>query len=139
MSFYFPNVDYTYIFKREGTEEDPFLNLIDTANVAHEAVILREIPSHEHGVTVRDNQGNELTESFDDNLDINEYRVDYSVGIVHFHSSKNGEQMIIEYLGMGWVFISAARVMMMGEEGDPLESLQEMLESVSEGVDTLEQ
>lgn len=139
MSFYFPNVDYTFIFKRKGTEDDPFLHLIDTNHVRHGAIVLREIPSHKHGVTVKDSNGNELIEVETSELSENEFRVDYSVGIVYFHESRNGEEMTIEYLGMGWVFISAARVMFMGDDDDPLESLQEMLENVSDGIDVLKQ
>src|SRR5690606_35657131 len=116
MSFYFPNVDYTFIFKRKGTEDDPFLHLIDTNHVRHGAIVLREITSHKHGVTVKDSNGNELIEVETSKLGENEFRVDYSVGIVYFHESRNGEEMTIEYLGMGWVFISAARVMFMGDD-----------------------
>lgn len=139
MSFYFPNVDYTYIFKRKGTDDDPFLHLIDTNNVRHGVIVLREIPSHEYRVKVKDSRNNELIEVETDQLNNNEFRVDYSRGIVHFHESRNGEQMTIEYLGMGWVFISAARVMFMGDDDDPLESLQEMLEDVSDGIEVLGQ
>lgn len=138
MSFYFPNVDYTYIFKRKGTDDDPFLHLIDTNNVRHGAIVLREIPSHEYRVKVKDSRNNELIEVETDQLNNNEFRVDYSRGIVHFHESRNGEQMTIEYLGMGWIFISAARVMFMGDDDDPLESLQEMLENVADGIEVLE-
>lgn len=138
MSFYFPNVDYTYIFKREGTEDDPFINLIDTANVSSGAITLREIPSFNNKVVVKNSDGNKLAQSESDTLGNDEFRVDYSVGNVHFNDSRNGEQITIEYLGMGWMFISASRVVMVGEEGDPLESLQEMLEYAQEGVETLE-
>lgn len=139
MSFYFPNVDYTYIFKREGTDEDPFIFLIDENHVRNKALMLREVPSKNKGIKIEDSKGNELEETESDEPASNQYRVDYSVGIVHFNSSKNGERMTCEYTGMGSVFISASRVMMQGGEDDPLESLEDLLAYAQEGVNTLEQ
>ncbi len=139
MSFYFPNVDYTYIFKREGTEDDPFIFLKDENHVRKKALMLREIPSKEKGVVVKDSKDKKLEETNSDEPSNNQFRVDYSTGIIYFNSSRDGEQMVCEYTGMGSVFISAARVMMQGGEDDPLESLEELLSHVQEGVETLEQ
>lgn len=139
MSFYFPNVDYTYIFKREGTNDDPFIFLKDENFVRKKALMLREIPSKEKGVVVKDSKDKKLEETNSDEPSNNQFRVDYSTGIIYFNSSRDGEQMVCEYTGMGSVFISAARVMMQGGEDDPLESLEELLSHVQEGVETLEQ
>lgn len=139
MSFYFPNVDYTYIFKREGTEEDPFIFLKDENYVRKKTIMLREIPSKSEGVVVKDSEDNELKETESDSPSSNQFRVDYSVGVIYFNSDRNGEKLVCEYTGMGSVFISAARVMMQSEDDDPLESLESLLAHAQEGVETLEQ
>lgn len=137
MSFYFPNVDPTYIYKREGTDDDPFLSLIDTNNVKQGKIVLKEIPSHKEEVVITDSKGNELAETESDSPSNDEYRIDYSVGMAYFNSSRNGEEMTCEYLGTGYVLISAERIMLDGDPEDPLDSLQDAFDSVEDAVNTL--
>src|SRR5699024_3949854 len=113
MGFYRPYVDPTFIFKRKGTEDDPFLFLQDTNYIKNSAFILKEIPKFEDRVKVTDSNNNELTEVKAEEIGVNEYRVDYTTGIIDFHENRNGEKVTCEYYGMGQVFISASRIWMM--------------------------
>jgi len=139
MTYYFPNVDPIYLFKRAGTDEDPFLFLIDKRRVMRNYCILQEIPSHKHGVTIKDAKGNVLTEVTHSNPSTGEYRVDYSQGIVFFGDDMDGQEITAEYYGMGRVNIPATRVLTIDGNDDPVESLQDALNRVQDGINTLEQ
>lgn len=141
MSFYFPNVDPTYLFKRKGTDEDPFLFLQDTGNVVKEIYILREIPSHTEGIVVKDNSGNTMVETTVrevEDIAENEYRVNYSEGILHFNPIQNGKEVTAEYTGMGFVNIPATRVRTLQGSDNALETLQDALNRVQEGIEIIE-
>lgn len=139
MSYYFPNVDPIYLFKRAGTEEDPFLFLIDKGHVIKNFYVLKEIPSHTHSFKITDSSGNELTQVTHDNPSEGEYRVDYSQGIVFFGGNMDGEEITAEYYGKGFVHIPATRVRMVDGSDNPMESLQDALNRVADGVRTLEE
>lgn len=139
MSLYHPYVDPTFIYKRKGTEDDPFLFIKDTNFIRKGIFMLKEIPSFKDGFKVIDPNGNELIETDKHKLDINEYRVDYTIGVVYFHESRNGQEVTCEYYGTGYISISASRIWMYGESDDPIETLQEALSRVADGVRTLEE
>lgn len=139
MSFYFPNVNPTYIHKREGTENDPFIKLIDTNYVRNSFFTLKEIPSFSNEFKVTDSKGAVLTQVESDDPGMNQYRVDYSEGLVQFNQDRTGERVTCEYTGMGYVSIPASRVWIQGEDGDILKSLEEAMADVQDGVETLGQ
>lgn len=134
MPFYFPNVDPTYIYQRD---EDEYLSLIDERTVRHGKVVLREIPLFTDKVKVTNRSGQVMTEVDKETLANNEFRVDYSVGIIFFNASLNSQIVICEYTGTGYVSISANRIWMDNGVEDPVETLQEALSQVDEGIETL--
>lgn len=134
MAFYFPNVDPTYIYRREPNE---YLFLSDERTIRHGRVTLREIPWFDQKVTVKTSSGNELVEVTTEQLSNNEFRVDYSIGIVFFNENLNGQTVICEYHGTGYVSISANRIWMDNDVDDPVETLQEALSQVDEGIEIL--
>lgn len=137
MSYYFPNVDPLYLFKREGTAGDPFLFLIDSGNVTKGLYVLKEIPSHTDGLKVVGSDGNELTRTDKPLPNAGEYRVDYSVGILFLHDSLNGKKITAEYYGKGFVNIPTSRIQMMGGGEDPVETLQDALNRVDDAINVL--
>lgn len=138
MAYYFPSVDPIYILRRAGTNEDPFILIQEDKRVKNKVVTMIEIPSFTHDVNVTAEDG-ELNEVDSDVLTQSQFRIDYSTGMAHFHSSLEGKKVTIGYQGTGYVDIPTNRIRMPGEDGDPLETLQDTLERVSEGIDTLEQ
>ena len=136
LSYYFPNVDPIYLFKRAGTEDDPFLFLIDKGHVSKGFYVLKEIPSYKFGVKVFYN-GQEMQEVASDEILENQYRVDYSVGVLYFHESMNGKEVTAEYYGMGFVNIPTHRIRMPGGEDDPVETLQDALNRVDDAINVL--
>lgn len=135
--YYFPNVDPIYIYKRKGTEDDPFIPIIDRNNVRSGAIVLKEIPHFEEKVEAYVN-GVQLTEVQTEELSVNEFRVDYTTGVAYFNQSRNSQEVRLEYLGTGYVSVPASRIWMIGDIEDPVESLEEVLDRVDEGVAVLD-
>lgn len=137
--FDFPNIDPTYLYKREGTENDPYIPLIDKNHVRNRMIVLKEIPHYKEKVSV-EIDGIKLNEvSHDENpLKDNEYSVDYTVGNVAFHESQNGKLATMRYLGTGYVNFPASRILMTGQTDDPIESLEQVFDRVEEGVEVLD-
>ncbi|WP_442636619.1 hypothetical protein [Rossellomorea marisflavi] len=112
MSGFYPNVDPTYLFKRQGTANDPYIPLVQKITVKTQRVTLKEIPSYINKVKVSFTNGTALTEVTGTTISANEYRVDYSTGMVHFNSSENDKELKFEYLGIGHVNIGANRILL---------------------------
>jgi hypothetical protein len=110
MSFYFPNVDPAYIYKRQGTTQDPFISLNETAQVVNGAVVLKEIPEFASKVVVKKADGTTLTEVTTETLQTNQYRVDYSTGVVYLPSSLESNNLTFTYKGTGYVSFPSSRV-----------------------------
>ncbi|MFS0657338.1 hypothetical protein AB1L07_01770 [Niallia alba] len=110
MSFYFPNVDAIFLFKRAGTPEDPFLPLQQDLQVKFSKVTLKEIPDFTTKVSVKNTDNVNLTEITNPEPQINEYRVDYSTGIVYFNISQEDETLTFAYTGIGQLDIPASRM-----------------------------
>ncbi len=110
MGYYFPNVDPLYLYKRQGTAEDPFIPLQQDLTVKYTRVTLKEIPDFTTKVTVTDPNNITLTEVTTDTLQEQQYRVDYSTGNVYFHASAENIKMHFSYLGTGYVNVGANRL-----------------------------
>ncbi|MGM9988885.1 MAG: hypothetical protein ACI35O_16890 [Bacillaceae bacterium] len=120
MAGFVPNVDPVFLLQRKGTQEDPYLPLKED-KVVYEtqgkySVTLREIPSYNKKVKVKDSNGSSLTEIFDFNstLTSSQFYVDYTSGIVYFHSSNNGKQFNFDYEGIGNINFPSSRIVMQG-------------------------
>lgn len=138
MVFYFPNVDPVYLYQRRGTESDPYISLMDKNNIRTNNIVLKEVPSVTAGVKVT-HQGAELTETKQDDIKFNEFRVDYSVGVVFFHDSRDGEEMVVEYDGTGYVSIPSHRIVVPNSKYDAVDSLQNILNDVDDAKNVIEE
>ncbi len=134
---YNPNIDPTYLFKRDKTE---YLHVIENKPVNHSGITLKEIPDHKSNFSITDKNGAQLTEVFNQDVkNRNNFRVDYTTGVVYFHSSRNGETVDIDYFGTGMISMPTSRIFLPSEYPDPLESLEDALNKVDEGVNILSQ
>lgn len=138
LTYYFPNVNPIYLHKREGTDDDPFLYLQDTNYVFNSEMLLKEIPSHKQGVEVFDKDGEQFTEVDSDEIGINEFRVDYTIGKIRFHESHEGSEFTAKYWGMGFVSIPSDRIFVPNSSEDPLLTLQNILDNVEVGTEVIE-
>ncbi|MEW5569579.1 pyocin knob domain-containing protein [Rossellomorea marisflavi] len=133
MSFYFPNVDPIYLFKRAGTTNDPFINLSEDITVKYQKVTLKEIPNYTSKVKVKLPNGSYLSEVVTDTIGANQFRVDYSSGMVYFGSDSNNKKLTFEYMGMGQVNIGANRIIVNTSETNQEEfSLQDVIDEQGE-------
>lgn len=120
MAGFVPNVDPIFLIQRKGTKEDPYLPLKEDKIVYKTpekySVTLSEIPNFQNKVKVKGLDGKYLTEIFDFNATLNasQYYVDYTSGIVYFHSSNDNKQFNFDYLGMGNINFPSSRIVMQG-------------------------
>ena len=142
MTVFFPNVDPIYLYRRK---KDEYLELVDTNNVQKQEITLKEIPLFSAGVTAKDSNGNELIEVKIENsewyetfpLEYNEFRIDYSTGVAYFNRQRDGEEITLEYIGTGYVNIPSQRIVMPRGEGEPIQTLQDALNKVSDAINIL--
>lgn len=104
---FFPNVDPIYLFKRNSGE---YLLLEQVLTVKNARVTLKEVPDHLSSFTVKDGTGALLTSVTASPASSTEYQVDYTTGMIHFHSSNEGLSFTFNYSGTGMVNIGANRI-----------------------------
>jgi hypothetical protein len=131
MSFFFPEVDKIYVYKRKGTQDDPYVSISESLKVVNSRVILKEVPDLFTKVTVKDSNGNFLYETTSLTPNANEYRVDYSLGIVYFNSSNEGKEFTFDYRGVGLVAFPASRIWTRESNGEITETLQGLIDTTT--------
>lgn len=108
------------------------IKIYETRRITTDGLIaLKQIPDELHRVNI-----DGYTEVYADNiLEENEFRVDYSQGIVYFNSARLGEFVDIEYYGIGYELIHVNRIFTDSENG-VVETLEELIEDVNNAVVT---
>lgn len=140
MSYIYPNVDPLFLRQRKGTENDPYIRLIDTNYVFQGAITLKEVPSFTDEFTVMDSNELEFNKTSNiKEIGVNEYFVDYTDGLVYFHPSHEGKSFTITYWGTGYISLPSTRIFVPNSSGDPLTTLQNILDNVEEGTAVIEQ
>ena len=137
MSFFFPKVEKMYVYKRKGTQDDPYVPISESLKVVNSRVILKEVPDLFTKVTVKDNKGNFLYETTSLTPNANEYRVDYSLGIVYFNSSNEGKEFTFDYQGVGLIAFPASRIWTRENNGEIVETLQTLIDETEVARDTV--
>jgi hypothetical protein len=104
--------DIIYFSKREGTQNDPYLDITEDLYIQYGKVFLKEIPLATYKVTVRNEDGSYMTEVHtDDELDTPEtFHVNYRNGIVFFNGANNGLKKTFFYKGEGIILFPASRI-----------------------------
>ncbi|PLR99656.1 metallophosphoesterase family protein [Bacillus sp. T33-2] len=96
---------------RKGTADDPFVNVKEPLQVVNSKVVLSELPDKFNRLFVTLPDGTSpLSEIKSGSPTANQYICDYSLGIVLFHESKNGQRFMFNYKGRGAAFIAAERI-----------------------------
>jgi hypothetical protein len=110
MGYFYSGVDPAYIYKRKGDNTDPYVSLHETAQVVNGVITLKEIPDYPTKVIVKKLDGTTLTEVTSATLQANQYRVDYTTGVVYFPNTLEGNKLTLDYKGTGYVSFPASRV-----------------------------
>lgn len=114
-NMYFPNVDPVYLYQRKGTADDPFLYLEETKTIQNGYTHLKEIPDFTKKVKIKDSNGVYLTEITSSEIKSNEFRVDYTTGVVLFYPLIGNKTVTVEYWGKGFIDFPAARIHIDGQ------------------------
>jgi len=134
MGFFFPNVDAIYLFKRAGTSEDPFLPINQELTVRYSKVTLKEIPDFITKVAVFGSA--QMTEVTSEDIGANEYRVDYSTGIVYFNVAQEDITFNFSYMGIGQLDIPASRMIVnTSDTNSEGVTVQDILDAHTEIID----
>jgi len=98
-------------------------------------VLLSEIPDFFQKVTVT---GESITwvEIFDTTAELteNQYRVNYSWGLVDFHSSRNGLTLSFDFYGTGVFYWPIARLWTQENNGTVTQTLQQLIDTSAKSI-----
>ncbi|MBA9087628.1 hypothetical protein FHR92_004113 [Fontibacillus solani] len=120
---------------RSGTIDDPYIDITESKKVINNTIQLNEIPVFLNKVQI-DNYVEVPSTSLDE-LERNQYRVDYIEGIVYFHSDAEGEELTLIYKGRGNHYISVARIWTQEQDGEVVETLKDLYDSGRDAIDNL--
>jgi lysophospholipase L1-like esterase len=95
--------------RRKGDSNDPFLQITETLQIINGKTVLREIPNRFEKVQVTIT-GTTMYEIEDGELTSTLYKVDYSEGVVFFHTTHNNKSVTFTYLGEGRHFFPSSAV-----------------------------
>lgn len=133
MGYYFPNVDPTFVYQRESNS---YVFRHETAIVNNGTVVLMEIPDFTNKVIAKKIDGTILTEVTTDVLTTNQYRVDYSTGIVYYDISLEGTKITNDYYGTGYVSFPASRVWVDSNTDAQNKSIQQLVNDLDNNYKT---
>jgi len=109
-----------HIYSRDGSVENPYIDITENIRVTQGMVFLREIPDDFTRVTVIRTDGTLLTEVDDKSriLSSEDFYVDYKLGKVYMHPSIEGLMLEFNYKGTGLVLYPASRIYLDGNNPD---------------------
>ncbi|MCU6710079.1 hypothetical protein M6D81_15385 [Paenibacillus sp. J5C_2022] len=124
--------DKNIIIWRKGTAQDPFKPKADSLPIINGIMTLLEVPSESHGVHIP----GFIEVPFDKfkrktTLAQQEFVVDYSSGIVQFHTSHEAKSFIVSYMGKGHILYPASRIYAMVQRNpDIVITLQDYIDEL---------
>ncbi|WP_339198622.1 hypothetical protein MKY95_10225 [Paenibacillus sp. FSL P4-0176] len=122
---------------RNGTSIDPYIDITETKTVVNGQILLDEIPVYISKVKIAN-----MFESPSKNRNVlkeNEYRVDYSEGVISFHISAENTQKTYSYKGRGNHYVSSARIWTEEHDGNVLKTLKDSIDASNEAIKKVEQ
>ncbi|WP_440110399.1 hypothetical protein [Paenibacillus sp. QZ-Y1] len=122
---------------RAGTSTDPYLDITETKPVVNGQIQLNEIPVPLYKVRIPDMF--EVPHTSKSDLKENEYRVDYTEGIISFHMIAENTQKTYTYKGRGNHFVSYHRIWTKEQNGEVLETLGEIIDAGSEAIEQVKE
>ncbi|MFC3749255.1 hypothetical protein [Paenibacillus sp. GCM10012306] len=117
---------------RVGTSSDPYIDITESKKVFNGVLQLNEIPVALNKVRISGYF--EVPTSENNNLAVNEYRVDYNEGLVYFHSSAEGKSLTAIYKGRGNHYVSSARVWTVEQDGNVKQTLKDFVDKSNEKI-----
>ncbi|WP_440118489.1 hypothetical protein [Paenibacillus sp. QZ-Y1] len=122
---------------RAGTSTDPYLDISETKPVVNGQIQLNEIPVPLYKVRIPDMF--EVPHTSKSDLKENEYRVDYTEGIISFHMIAEKTQKTYTYKGRGNHFVSYHRIWTKEDNGEVLETLGDIIDAGNDAIEQVKQ
>ncbi|MEQ6355275.1 hypothetical protein ABNX05_11655 [Lysinibacillus sp. M3] len=116
-----------HISWRSGLPNDPFIDRLDIARVVNQRIFLLEIPDKMFRVRITDMFEINYEKFMKNDIEKNEFYVDYTNGFVYFHTSKEAETLSIVYKGRGLILYPSTRIVHF-DGTDSTETLHEIIE-----------
>lgn len=121
---------------RSGSIDDPYVDITESRRIINGQIQLSEIPVVSTKVRVL--KYFEVPSTNLEELRSNEYRVDYTEGIVSFSSTEEGKDVTVSYKGRGNHYVSASRVWTKEHDGEVIETLKDVVEKSTIAIEQIE-
>jgi len=127
---YFKYNDPLIIIHRTGTEDDPYNERTDEYKIINNIIVLYEIPDKFNKVQIEN-----YYEVFEDQEILsNNFKVDYSNGMVSFNPSEEGKTISARIFGRGIILYPASRIYLYGTDNAVL-NLQDLIDINNQTID----
>jgi len=127
-----PQQDRIYVIWRQGTIQDPYVDISEPVAIINGIATLSEIPDHVTRVTV-----NGYFETESTTPKSNEFCVNYQNGIVQFNTSENNKTPVFEYKGRGVIKYPASRIIVQDPNNNTVYlSLQDIINNHADVIET---
>ena len=119
--------------RRQGTPDDPYIDIQESQQIINNKAILSEIPDTFTKVQV---SGQNITWIETTGVPSeNQYQVDYNEALVLFHESRNGLTLSFSFKGTGAHYLNVKRVFVLTDEnGDVVQTLADLSDDVNIGL-----
>lgn len=115
---------------RTGKIGDEYVDRADNMPIINNVISLWEIPVDTYGVQIEGfTEINRIIYEDKGELGETEFIVNYSSGVIMFHSTQEGKSLLVRYKGKGFIMLSATRVFAMYKQNpDVIVTLQEIID-----------
>lgn len=116
--------DPLLILKRDGTVEDPYIDITEDIKITNNNATLLELPVEFNHVTISG-----YTEIYEGSPTSTEFIVDYVNGRVRFNLTEENKTLTFTYKGRGFILYPATRIYSTGTNPDVVTTLQDLINS----------
>lgn len=127
-----PYSDYSYlnpihIVWRKGTEDDPYIDRVEYLKVSKQKIVLSEIPDKFTRVKISGMVEINYDEPLKKVIHQNQFSVNYSTGVIQFHSFLEAKSVNVIYKGRGFIQYPSSRIYHQDEFNNVVESLEDII------------
>lgn len=122
-------LDPLHIVWRKGTYDDPYTLRTEFLKVVNQTLVLTEVPDKVYRVRVEGYKEINYDSLTERSLKENEFYVNYSTGILQFHSKTEGVTMNVIYKGRGFIQYPANRIYYQDKFNNVVYSLKDIIDN----------
>lgn len=130
--------DSIRIIWRNNTQDDPYVDKTESLKIINNRIVLSEIPTEFQRVLINGyTEIDQRKPSAKKIPDEKSFIVNYSNGIIDFHSSQEGKTVVAVYKGRGMIQYPASRIWAHYPKPDVVLNLQEIIEMSRQRVEEI--